>query len=131
MSANDNDLVYRWYRASPSEYTQSIKFRGLIGAVAQEYFSVSGHPDATDPNYQTPYARFYVESYFDGNVGIGTTDPDTNLHINDTTATTTLFLESGGTGLGGRIIIEDTDGAGCSVLTTLDGVLTVDTIACP
>ena len=66
-----------------------------------------------------------------GNVGIGTTDPDTPLHVYDASATTTLYIESGGAGLGGRIIMEDSDGAGCSQLTVLNGVISSEVIACP
>ena len=79
--------------------------------------------------YTTAHERMRIDST--GNVGIGTTSPDTNLHINDASTTTDLYIESGGAGLGGRIILEDTDGAGCTAITTLNGVLTAAIIACP
>ena len=66
-----------------------------------------------------------------GNVGVGTTEPDTKLHINNSTATSTLYMESGGAGTGGRIITEDTDGAGCTQEWTLDGLKFYEIIACP
>jgi hypothetical protein len=70
-------------------------------------------------------------SYFSGNVGIGTTSPATKLDVYNSTATSSTYIYSGGAGLGGRLILEDSDGAGCSSLTTLDGVLTVAVVACP
>ena len=66
-----------------------------------------------------------------GNVGIGTSTPTDLLHVHDNTATSTIFISSGGVGLGGEIIVEDVDGAGCTELTTLDGVGTFKAVACP
>ena len=65
-----------------------------------------------------------------GNIGIGTSDPDTLLHLSST-ASTTAYYESSGAGFGGRTIYEDTDASGCSEQYTLDGLLFVQTIACP
>ena len=65
------------------------------------------------------------------NVGIGTTTPATKLDVYNSAATSTTYIYSGGTGLGGRIILEDYDGAGCTSIVALDGTLTAATVACP
>lgn len=67
----------------------------------------------------------------DGRVGIGTTTPATKLDVYNSTATSSAYIYSGGAGLGGRLILEDTDGAGCTEVTALDGVLTAATVTCP
>lgn len=66
-----------------------------------------------------------------GFVGIGTTNPTDLLQIHNNTATSTLYITSGGTELGGEIIIEDIDGAGCTEITTLNGAITGKIITCP
>lgn len=45
--------------------------------------------------------------------------------------TTDVQIVSSGAGLGGRIILEDTDGAGCTAITAFNGVLTAAIVACP
>lgn len=64
-------------------------------------------------------------------VGIGTSTPAALLQVHNNTATSTVYVTSGGATLGGRIIIEDTDGAGCTELSTLNGVGTFAIVACP
>src|SRR3990167_3763715 len=46
----------------------------------------------------------------EGNVGIGTSTPTDLLHVHNNTATSTLYISSGGAGLGGEIVVEDVDG---------------------
>lgn len=64
-------------------------------------------------------------------VGVGTTSPATSLDIYNSTATSTAYIYSGGAGLGGRLILEDVDAAGCTEITALDGVLSAAIVACP
>lgn len=45
-------------------------------------------------------------------------------------ATSTIYIYSSGS-FPGRIILEDTDGAGCTEITTLDGTINGNTITCP
>ncbi len=66
-----------------------------------------------------------------GQVGVGTTTPDALFHVYNATATSTAYIESGGAGLGGQIILEDDDGAGCTKITALNGALTAAIISCP
>ena len=42
-----------------------------------------------------------------------------------------MYIYSGGAGLGGEIIVEDNDGAGCTEITTLDGTISGKTVTCP
>jgi len=70
-------------------------------------------------------------SYFNGgNIGIGESTPTAELHITGA-STPSLFIESTTATDGGQFILEDTDGAGCTGITALNGVLTATTIACP
>lgn len=66
-----------------------------------------------------------------GNLGVGTGTPATKLDIYHPTATSTHYIYSGGAGLGGRVVMEDSDGAGCTEITTINGTLNVQTITCP
>ena len=74
------------------------------------------------------FNRFVIDSA--GNVGIGESTPTAELHIT-WASTPSLFIESTTATDGGQFILEDTDGAGCTGITALNGVLTATTIACP
>lgn len=66
-------------------------------------------------------------------VGIGTTTPLTDLQVEAANATSTLYVLNSSTtaATGGRIILEDTDGAGCSQITILNGTVISATVTCP
>lgn len=64
-------------------------------------------------------------------IGIGTTTPLSIFHIENPSATTTQIISSGGGAIGGRIILEDTDGAGCTQIYVLNGTITGEIVACP
>lgn len=84
----------------------------------------------SEGDFTVDTSTFYVD--VDNNrTGFGTTTPTNLVHIYDSTATSTAYINSGGSGLGGRIIIEDNDGAGCTAITTIDGTVNGATVACP
>ena len=64
-------------------------------------------------------------------IGIGTTTPTRLMSMYDSTASTTVFAHSGGAGLGGRIILEDTNGTTCTEIYTVNGVVEAAVIGCP
>lgn len=64
-------------------------------------------------------------------VGVGTTTPLDLLMVENQTATTTIVVSTGAAAKGGRIILEDHDGAGCTEVVALNGVLTAKTVTCP
>lgn len=66
-----------------------------------------------------------------GNLGVGTTTPSDIGHVENSSATSTLIISSGGSAVGGRIIIEDHDGAGCSEIAILNGTVAAKTVTCP
>lgn len=66
-----------------------------------------------------------------GFVGIGTSTPRTTAHIENPTATTSLTISSGASGKGGRIILEDIDGLGCTQLYCLNGTCATEIVTCP
>lgn len=68
---------------------------------------------------------------FTGNVGFSTTTPLDIGHFENQSATSTLIISSGGTAVGGRIILEDHDGAGCSEIAILNGTIAAKTVTCP
>ena len=121
---DDGNLVYEFQSAGDA------LFRGYGVGVQFETRGTGYGPITFAPNVDSIGVSMTILET-NGNVGIGTTSPDTPLHIYDASATSDFYIESGGAGLGGRIIIEDTDGAGCTALTTLNGVLTAAIIACP
>jgi hypothetical protein len=64
-------------------------------------------------------------------VGVGTTTPLDIFMVEHQTATTTVVISTGAAAKGGRIILEDIDGAGCSEVSALNGTLTAKTVTCP
>lgn len=79
-----------------------------------------------------------------GKVGVASTSPVTLLGISGTTTTQTLnidhpthtgtstiYVSSRTAGFGGEIVLEDTDGAGCTSIAALNGTLYSKTVTCP
>lgn len=64
-------------------------------------------------------------------VGVGTTTPLDLFHVENQSATTTVVVSTGAAAKGGRIILEDIDGAGCTEVSALNGTLTAITVTCP
>jgi len=67
---------------------------------------------------------------FSSTLSVSTTTPRDLLHVEGTTASSTALITSGGAG-GGRIILEDSDGAGCSEIYILNGTIISATVTCP
>ncbi len=67
---------------------------------------------------------------FTDDVGVGTTSPSNELHV-EGSATSTVTVSSDSASSGGRIILEDSDGAGCSEIYILDGTVISATVTCP
>lgn len=63
-------------------------------------------------------------------VGINEPSPAAALEINQPTGTTTIQALSTTAAVGSRIILEDTDGAGCTELSALNGVVTAKIVTC-
>ena len=53
------------------------------------------------------------------------------LGVTEATGTSTITVKATAASTGGRIIVEDSDGAGCSELYVLNGTLTTATVTCP
>ena len=66
-----------------------------------------------------------------GNMGVGTSTPAELMEVYDSSATSTLFISSGGSGMGAEIILEDYDGGGCTVVRTHNGSMYSATTTCP
>jgi hypothetical protein len=60
----------------------------------------------------------------------GTVYADT-VTVYKVTDTSTIYVSSGAANKGGRIVLEDSDGSGCSVISMANGVLTEATVDCP
>lgn len=63
-------------------------------------------------------------------VGVNESAPASTLEINSPSGTTTIQALSTTASVGSRIILEDTDGAGCTEITALNGVLTAAIVTC-
>jgi len=66
-----------------------------------------------------------------GNVAVGTTTPKDIFHVEHQTATTTQVCSTAAAAKGCRLILEDTDGAGCTQIYVLNGTITGETVTCP
>ncbi len=66
-----------------------------------------------------------------GNIGIGTTSVSDILEVYDSSATSTIFINSGSSGLGGSIIFEHNDGSGCTEVSFSDTGMATSSITCP
>jgi len=64
-------------------------------------------------------------------VGVGTTTPKDIFHVENQTGTSTEIISTKAANKGGRIILEDHDGAGCSEIAVLNGTLATKTVTCP
>ena len=74
------------------------------------------------------HSGFYVAT--SSQFGIGTSTPAAVFDIYDT-STSSLYIYSGGVGLGGQIIFEKTDGSGCVALRIdANGSFSTTTITC-
>ncbi len=74
----------------------------------------------------------YIDST-NNRVGIGTTTPLVRFQIEEANASSTVYVLNSSTtaATGGRIILEDTDGAGCSQIAALNGTVVAATVTCP
>ena len=128
--------------------TGPIELEEDSGAVTAINLPVSSTPSAGDEesycfsNDSNCNLKVYSEADGTGGIqnqaivieselGIGTSTPATLLDVYNATATSSIYIYSGGAGLGGRAIFEDIDGAGCTEITALDGTLTAQTVTCP
>lgn len=64
-------------------------------------------------------------------VSVGTTTPLDLFMVENQTATTTAVFSTGAAAKGARFILEDIDGAGCTEVSALNGVLTAKIVTCP
>ncbi len=79
-------------------------------------------------NVVGPWQENSTDVYFSGgNVGIGIISPKETLHIQSTSNATVYINGSGG----GKIILKDSSGTGCTMITTLNGAISPTPIACP
>lgn len=63
--------------------------------------------------------------------GFGTTSPASTVHIEPSSGTTTIFIDTEGAGVGGRIIFRDDDAGGCTQQTCDDGNCSFKAVTCP
>ena len=69
---------------------------------------------------------------FSSTLGVtGITSLTDTLNVTEATGTSTITVKATAASTGGRIILEDSDGAGCSELYVLDGALTTAAVTCP
>lgn len=64
-------------------------------------------------------------------VGTSTVGNDVRMTVSDPTATSTVFIRSNSTTLGGRLIMEDVTGTTCTEITTNAGAIISKAVTCP
>lgn len=99
----------------------SVSINGWFQSVGEPTF-VIGSSTKTD---------LVVQQSGKASFGTSTVSTNSNLTVNDTAATTTVFIRSGSTTLGGRLVIEDTNGTTCTEITTNAGVISSKAVSCP
>jgi len=126
-----SDVNWTFFNGSGIRVSTSTN-QVLVGgtATSTSAFLEVNSPGGTDPFFIGSSSPYLVVKE-SGRIGIATSSPSENLDIYNDTATSTGYIYSGGSELGGEIVLEDTDGAGCSKQYTLDGLLYIDTITCP
>lgn len=123
---------------------------GATEAYARRVDTVNGKPiNQHLANYQNRTGSSYADSAFlrlyefdesANTVDVTTynpvlstslTDPENQFTFSFASTPTIQEYEFLGIGAGARLILEDTDGLGCTAITTLDGVITSEIISCP
>jgi len=99
-----NDTGEIWFKAS-GDYDDYI------------FISVSGNESA-------------INTVGSSTLNIVSSSGDINFN-NNNNATTTIIVESGKAGLGGSIILEDNDGAGCTEISVTNGTILSESVSCP
>lgn len=151
-SSSDDNIVFELFGADRILWTTSaLTFNdtGLSmdfiveGDTVSNLFTVDGSADRVGIASSTPHARFGITGSGTGTdnaflVADGNNAPLFTVQSNGSTtvsaataATSSVYIYSTDSGKGGAIILEDTDGAGCTQLTTLNGVGTFATVTCP
>ncbi|MEK7084816.1 MAG: hypothetical protein AAB932_06285, partial [Patescibacteria group bacterium] len=82
-------------------------------------------PSANNARDLGAYGNGWRDVFASGTVYAATTT------VVNRTDTSTLYLKSEASSKGGRIVLEDSDGSGCSVISINDGTITAATVTCP
>jgi len=80
----------------------------------------------SDEGTSTPFMTIN----YAGNVGIATSSPSHPLDIGDGSATGTAVIR-GGASVGGELILKDSDGDGCTMITVNNGNIQAGDVTCP
>ncbi|MFQ5641322.1 MAG: hypothetical protein ACE5IR_25365 [bacterium] len=114
-----NAQEFRLYNTDSGADDEFLSIGGINNANVYTFES-----EATGTGTIRPFA------FMGASLGIGETAPATLVQLTGA-STPTLYIESTTASDGGRFILEDTDGAGCSQATVLNGVVTWATVTCP
>lgn len=107
----------------------------IIGTIAVLALVLAGYGLVGGNNQSTPSQQLAGRTsdnwVIDGNLSVGTTSTSNLAHFENDSATSTAVISSGGSAVGGRIILEDHDGAGCSEIAILNGTVAAKSVTCP